>query len=228
MIPTELPNAFVWTKIAADAGQPLRSIFNRKELERCAGGTLWWGIGTGLDTAKVGQLVAADPRPTVIFSEMRSVAHSRDSNPDGVLLWEAYETTNGRISLPPHAIVISRAHDSRGNPKSRYYALVCETKTGILRTAGGAVNTSTLRNFGDGGKSIGSSQITSLVQRINPNNNGLSYPITIRGTLVAPYSVRLTAPRALLPAELQLLQETSLDGKTPKDWLATARRLRRG
>jgi hypothetical protein len=118
-------------------------------------------------------------------------------------------------------------NDSKGNPKSRYYALVCETADEISRTAGGAVNTSMLRNFGDGGKSIGSSQITSLVQRITPNGTGLSYPITIRGTLVAPHSVRLTAPRALLPVELQLLQETSLEGKTREDWLATAGRLRR-
>jgi hypothetical protein len=40
MIPTELPNAFVWTTIAADAGQP-RSILNRKELERRARSTFW-------------------------------------------------------------------------------------------------------------------------------------------------------------------------------------------
>ena len=40
------PNAFVWTKIQAEAGQSIKRILNRKELERQASdGTFWWGIG---------------------------------------------------------------------------------------------------------------------------------------------------------------------------------------
>jgi hypothetical protein len=46
MIATPIPNAFVWTKIQADAGESVRQILYRKEQERLAGdGSFWWGIG---------------------------------------------------------------------------------------------------------------------------------------------------------------------------------------
>jgi hypothetical protein len=59
------------------------------------------------------------------------------------------------IALPPHAIVISRAHDSMGHPKQAYRALVCENPIGILHSGHGVLDTKTLRNLGDGGKPIG-------------------------------------------------------------------------
>src|SRR5262249_60931414 len=79
----------------------------------------------------------------------------------GLLLWEAYQTAEGEIPLPPHAIVISRAHDSKGHLKQRYYALVCENPMGILHSGRGTLDTRTLRNFGNGGKPVGSSQVTA-------------------------------------------------------------------
>ena len=42
--PNAIPGAFVWTKIQAEAGQSIKRILNRKELERQASdGTFWWG-----------------------------------------------------------------------------------------------------------------------------------------------------------------------------------------
>src|SRR5260370_25658356 len=138
---------------------------NRKELERQSGNTFWWGIGESkADQIKL--LLTKDPHPLVLFSLMLSRPHRRDSHPDGVLLWEAHQTAEGEIPLPPHAIVISRAHDSKGRPKQRYYALVCENPMGILDSGRGMLDTITLRNSANGGKPLGSSQVNAVGARI--------------------------------------------------------------
>jgi hypothetical protein len=83
-----------------------------------------------------------------------------------------------------------------------------------------------LRNIGGG--PIGSSQITAVVER-TPDSKGASdaYPITARARLVAPFAVRLAAPRPLSPEERRLLDEVSREGKTVEDWMAVAQQLRR-
>jgi len=227
MTTTEIQSAFIWTKIQADAGQSVDRILNRKELERQSGNAFWWGIGESkADQIKL--LLTKDPRPLVLFSLMLSRPHRRDSHPDGVLLWEAYQTANGEIPLPPHAIVLSRAHDSKGRPKQRYYALVCENPIGILHSGRGTLDTRTLRNFGDSGKTVGSSQVTAVVERTPSHGEGRSYPITASATLIAPYAVQLTAQRKLSEQELQLLHQASLGNMTAKDWIAVAKQIRRG
>jgi hypothetical protein len=227
MITDSIPEAFVWTKIQADAGQTVQSILRRKELERQSGGTFWWGIGES-KTEKVRLLLARDSHPAILFSRMLSAPHRRDSNPDGVLLWEAYHTQRGKVPLPSHAVVLSRAHECNGSPKQRYYAFVCENPLGLSHSgSGGTVDIGKLRNFGDGGKPIGSSQISAVVERAAPTSTGLSYPITARATLVAPYVVQLAAPRELSPLERRLLDEVSLTGKTAQDWNAVVKQLRK-
>lgn len=222
----QFPNTFVLTKIQADSGQPLESILNRKELERQSGGAFWWGIGEPKANT-IGPLLARNPRPLLLFIKMRSPPHPRDSRPDGVLLWEAYETVTGSMPLPPHSLVISRAHDRKGRSKKRYDALVCENPMGILHSGGSMLDIGLLRNFGNGGNSIGSSQITALVERSARNKKGLSYRIMARATLAAPYAVRLAAPRILSARDRRLLDEVSLDGKTAEDYKAVATQLRR-
>jgi hypothetical protein len=227
MSANNIPNAFVWTKVEADAGQRMDQIIHRKELERKSGGTFWWGIGES-KIGKVRLLLASDSRPAVVFSKMRCDAHSRDSDPGGVLLWEAYEVASGEMPLPPHAIVTSRAHDSKGRLKSRHYALVCENPAGVSATMGETLDTGSLRNFGDGGRPIGSSQITAVVERTTSSRHGLLYPIIARATLVAPYAVQLSAPRQLSSHEVRLLDDVSVYGETANDWIAVAKELRRG
>jgi hypothetical protein len=225
MTTTEIQSAFIWTKIQADSGQSIDRILNRKELERQSGNTFWWGIGES-KADQIRLLLTRDARPLVLFSLMLSRPHRRDSHPDGVLLWEAYKTIEGDVPLPPHAIVISRAHDSKGRPKQVYYALVCENPTGILHSGHGMLDTRTLRNFGDGGKQVGSSQVTAVVERTSPHDRGRSYPVTASATLTAPYAVQLTAQRKLLEQELQLLHQASLGTMTAKDWIAVAKQIR--
>jgi hypothetical protein len=155
MIAHQIPNAFVWTKIQAEAGQSVDRILIRKELERQSGGAFCWGIGES-KAEKVTLLAASKPNVEVLFSKMRSSPNPRDSDPDAVLLWEAYETSTGRVPIPPHVVVTSRAHDRKGRLKSRHYALVCANPMCVLRSGGGTLDSGTLRNFGGDGKSIGS------------------------------------------------------------------------
>jgi len=89
------------------------------------------------------------------------------------------------------------------------------------------LDTRTLRNFGDGGKPVGSSQVTAVVERTSPHDKGRSYPVTASATLTAPYAVQLTAQRKLSEHELQLLDQASLGTMTAKDWIAVAQQIRR-
>jgi hypothetical protein len=98
---------------------------------------------------------------------------------------------------------------------------------GILHSGHGMLDTRTLRNFGDGGKPVGSSQVTAVVERTIPHDRGLSYGITARATLTAPYAVQLTAQRKLSEQELLLLHQASLGTMTAKDWIAVATQIRR-
>ena len=43
---TAIQGPFCWTKMQAEAGEPIDGFVNRKELERlCGGGEFWWGVG---------------------------------------------------------------------------------------------------------------------------------------------------------------------------------------
>jgi hypothetical protein len=146
MVANGLPDKFVWTKIQADAGQTVQRILHRKELERQSGGTFWWGIGESKQR-KIRTALAKHTQLAVIFSLMKAKPHKRDSDPDGVLLWECYESPRGTVPLPAHAVVISRAHDRNGVQKTRYYALVCENSAGIPHSGGGTLNGKTREDW---------------------------------------------------------------------------------
>ena len=45
----DLPKAFCWSKMGAEAGEQLERIIQRKEIERIANrGVFSWGVGTSL------------------------------------------------------------------------------------------------------------------------------------------------------------------------------------
>ena len=97
----------------------------------------------------------------------------------------------------------------------------------MLRNGGGTLDSGALRNFGSDGKSVGSSQITAVVERTTYNGEGRSYPITMRETLFAPYAVQLAEQRKLSATELRLLDAASLGIMTANDWIGFAKQLRR-
>jgi hypothetical protein len=220
------PATFVWTKIQADAGETIQRILNRKELERQAGnGTFWWGIGES-KAAAINLLAKKELTPELLFSLMRSPPHVRDTAPSGVLIWQAYQGSQGIRPLPPHVVVTSREHASNGRPKQRHYALVCEAHTSILRNDRAMLDVALLRNTGKG-KPVGSSQVTAVVEIGSPNGRSTRYQITARAVLVGPYAVTLASPRELSLAEQRLLADVGNIGMTSEDWLAVAKRIRR-
>jgi len=97
----------------------------------------------------------------------------------------------------------------------------------ILCSDGSTLEAGALRNLGDGGKPVGSSQVTAVVEQTTRNAKGRSYPITARATLIAPYAVKLTGQREISAGVLQLLNDASLGTMTPDDWLAVAKQVRR-
>jgi hypothetical protein len=171
-------------------------------------------------------LITNKPRPEVLFSLMLSRPHGRDSAPHGVLLWQAYETRKGSRPLPPHVVVTSRARMSNGSPKRRHYALICESHSSILNNSGGKLDADCLRNIGDGGRPVGSSQVTAVVEQRGTRGSDARYEITARATVVPPYAVTLTSPRELLPAERKLLDEVGNEGKGRDDWFAVVKAIR--
>ena len=193
-------------KIQADAGESVERILKRKELERLAGGgAFWWGIGESKAGA-INVLAENEPRPWVLFSRMVGHPHDRDSAPDAVLLWQSYVTEKGDQPLPPHIVVTSRANRSDGSRKTHHYALVCWAASSILRNGGRMLNPAKLRNIGEGGKPVGPSQVTAVVEQCGAADGKGRYDITARAILQPPYVVRLTNPRELSSAERSLIR----------------------
>lgn len=220
MTGNRLPRRFVWTKMQSDARENIAGIRNRKELERRSGnGIFWWGIGES-KANKIRLLVEELARPQVVFSLMRSAPVSTDGD---ILLWQHYESAGGDSRLPAHVIVTSSATTRSGSPKSKYFALVCEGHSPLNRDDGGELDAAILRNIG--GKGVGSSQVTAVVEQAPSQAIRWPYPVSAGSILTAPYFARLKAPRTLSNRELRLLHEVGIDGKTCQDWLAVATQL---
>jgi hypothetical protein len=99
-------------------------------------GIFLWGIGTSLRNS-LPVLVAADPRPSVLFSPMRSRPRAVDEDPSETVLWRSAEDLyGGRCTLPPAALVTSSV--VTGQAPTRY-ALICGRATPI--EAAGAAGT---------------------------------------------------------------------------------------
>ena len=225
MTENEIPDAFVWTKIQAEAGELIGRILARKELERAAGdGHFWWGIGESKGAA-ISLLRQCVTSPEVLFSLMRSAPHQRDSAPAAVVVWESYRTSAGEAAIPPHIIVTSRAYAGDGRLKSRHYALVCASPSSILSNGASTLNIAALRNV-SGGK-VGSSQITAVVEKAAPHGAPMIYPVIARAALFAPFFATLSSPRQLSDHERRLLDEIGVEGRGREDWIGVVRQIRR-
>jgi hypothetical protein len=185
-----VPVEFVWTKFGTESGEPIEQIFARKEKERCAnGGTFLWGIGNNVGPS-IRALASGRP-PEVLFSPIASPARQCDQSPAVIARWTAAETLEGDFfEIPRGSIVTSRWGDN----KRQHFALVCysETPLGPI-TENHFIHAQSLRNLVSG-RQVGSSQVTSVVERIGGKGIGRSYPVAMRIALAAPYFVRLLNP----------------------------------
>jgi hypothetical protein len=184
-----------WTKMQAEAGQPLSRIVDRKELERKIGrGLFFWGVGTPLGPG----VSAAGGRPIkLIFSTMLSPPKLIDSAPSSVLVWRKYYDPRAGLSdLPSHVLVLSRGQTPAG-PKLRHYALVCFRRAVLTLRPGRLFDPSVYRNVGGSQRVVGPSQVTSLLKRVEVEEPRGRYKVDMQAKLISPYCVRLEDPAAL-------------------------------
>ncbi len=226
----ELPTAFVWSKMQAEAGQSLSDIVRRKEIERKAGGgQFFWGIGSSLGES-LSRLVR-QTSPRVLFSIMRTPPKRVDVSPEGIMLWTRYIDSSGRSTeLPPHALITSRATTGTGD-KRRHYALVCYSDVPLRLQRLGTLNASHLWNLGSAITRVGSSQVTAVVEHgalyaDESPETGPLYEVNMTARLSLPYFVRLTHPLIVPPhARAQLAEALSFEASA-EQWLAFSRHLR--
>lgn len=193
-----LTDTLCWTRVQAEAGEPLVVIVERKEKERQAsGGVFLWGVGTAPSKAVIG-LVAARQKVDVVFSVMKSRPQPKDASPSGLLRWTGYWSDGRRHSLPEGALVTSR--DAPG--KSVHYALLCHSESPLVLGDYGAFDPTAYRNLTGERKGVGASQVTALVERKFDPREPADYRVNMRATLTGGYWVRLLDPVKLSGSQL--------------------------
>jgi len=192
-----LPACFCWTRFGTEAGQSIDQIFERKEQERAAnGGLFFWGIGNALGPS-IRELLRRTTSPEVLFSPIKSLPRSVDSQPAVVVAWTAAETFLGEpFELPVHSLVTSRYDPSA--PRESSYALVCFSPRSLNEArCDEQIAFAGLRNLRTG-RPIGSSQVSAIVQSVESiHAQTPRYEVWIRAKLVEPYFLRLRNPLPL-------------------------------
>jgi len=189
-----LTHLVCWTRMQTEAGQDIRSIIARKELERRAGeGLFFWGVGNA-PSRFVKAFVARGEDVDVVFSQMKSRPKARDVAPEGVLAWRTYfDNDDVERPLPPHVLVTSRLEIGSGT-KGVHYALMCRSDDELRLDDLGTFDPSAYRNIGDEGGPVGNSQVTALVVRTRAESPVSDYRINLRARLTGSYWVRLARP----------------------------------
>jgi hypothetical protein len=220
----ELTEVVCWSRMQAESGQELAAIVARKELERRAnGGTFFWGVGNPPSQLTSG-FAETHADIDVVFSVMKSRPKLVDVSPTEVWIWSAYQRPDGtRVELPQGSIVTSRGHVSSGQ-KRAHYALMCWADHELQISNLGPFNPDAYRNVGTAGGSVGNSQVTALLRRMEDLPSG-GYDVNIKAKLKGDYWVKLTSPSRLSAAQIEMLR-TVRDSYSVRDWLELSRELR--
>ncbi|MFI5396694.1 MAG: hypothetical protein ACHQ9S_14260 [Candidatus Binatia bacterium] len=213
----------------AEAGQSLHRILHRKELERIAGdGLFFWGVGNALGD-RLSMLVRLVRAPKVAFSVMKSKPKREDTEPERLLMWNAYVDALGQPrELPDHVLLLSRGTTQNGD-KKRHYALVCQSAVPLGLGNWGVLDAQHLRNLGSPSERLGASQVTAIVQHTSAVDSAgnTTYQLAMLADFVAPYFVRLADPIAL-PVQLARTIDALLDRQPHADtWSEFVGNLRR-
>ena len=211
----------VWSKMEAEFGEGLHSIILRKEIERLAGGGMFfWGIGNPI---RMPPGMDGSEQVPVLFSRMISPPKDIDLNPSAVVVWRAYFDPSGRkIELPPHTLVVSRAFTSK-RLKRNHYALVCRLYEALSLRPRRPFDPSAYRNAGGKGGQIGYSQVTALVRRVKQESLDAKYSVDMQAVSIFPFIVRLADGGLILPSDLPLARECP--GST-EEWLRVVAMIR--
>lgn len=213
-----------WTRMQSEAGQGLEDIVARKELERRAGdGVFFWGIGNAPAVATSTYARLGVP-VSVIFSVMKGRPKAVDASPRSLLVWRKYLDMNGaERELPPQALITSRGETDAGD-KKRHYALMCRSQAPLKLGKGVRFDPAAFRNVGGNGGPVGASQVTALIQRVQPDGVG-DYEANISAELTGSYWVRLTDPVMLDASSVESV-EHAVEDASPREWLRLVADLR--
>lgn len=192
---TPLTEIVCWTRMQAEAGEDITSIFARKELERQAGnGVFYWGVGNP-PNRMIKELAAEELDIDVVFSLMKSRPKSIDITPSGLLRWHTYFDLDGtERQLPTHACVTSRSSTGL-SLKQRHYALICYSHDQLRIGDWGPFYPTSYRNVGPNGKPVSQSQVTALLTKVAETTAQRSYSISFRARLVGGLWVKLGSPK---------------------------------
>lgn len=222
-----IPDIFCWTKMGTEAGQTLKMILKRKELEREAGdGVFAWGIGSSLGN---GVALARQLSPTgkvdVLFTPMKSAPKHIDVAPSETVLWLSFIECNGRIApLPEHLLITSRG----GTGKRAHYALLCHSKNSLTEAADdNYIFTSNARNLASSNP-IGASQVTSMVRygggKTDPPGDA-PYKVAFRAAMHGQGFLKLANP-VVLQGPINELYNRACAATTASEWVALATQVR--
>lgn len=224
-----LPSAFCWTKMQAEAGQSLGEIIHRKELERLSGdGIFFWGIGNSLGQKT--QAFKSGQVNIIVFSRMLTKPKKIDTNPDKICFWSKYRDLNGATyNIPAHVLVTSRYSSSRAT-KSKHYALVCYSDKALRVEHYGSLRSTDYRNLGSHNPRIGSSQVTTIIEQ-QPipiiGIKGNDYEINMIAKVTQPYFVTLLEPIVLKEKYASLVDSMGKEDMDKSGFLDGLRQLKK-
>lgn len=214
----------------AQAGQDLRTIVARKEIERRAGeGLFLWGIGNA-PARQIGYLARMAMHVDVVFSVMKTKPKLADRYPRELWVWRGYVDIYGNTQpLPRHVLVMS-GNRGKVSPHRVHYALVCEKDGPLTLKCIRPFDLTAYRNVGGTGAPVAASQVTALLRRVAGEKLDGSYNIDMRARLAENYWVKLADPRRLDDRQQQLADRwmgmvTTFSVDT---WMDLTTRLREG
>lgn len=217
-----VPALFCWTKMGAEAGEPLDAILRRKDLERaCGEGVFAWGIGNSVGPAlEYARCAARGELIDAFFTPMRTRARAVDVTPVGTVMWRACRAHDGTVSpLPWHMLVTSRRHAASGMEKRHHFALICRRAEPLLgQHEQVEIDANRARNVMSNGQ-VGASQVTAVVKYRTTGDEkpNRSYRVLFRATLTHQAFVRLLDPVPIEGA-LVTLYEAACAATGPAEW----------
>lgn len=221
----ELSDILCWTRMQAEAGQPIEAIVSRKELERQAGdGLFCWGIGNA-PPRSLPTVLRDGQEIDVVFSLMKSRPKSSDVAPAKVVAWRSYIDLDGsEKALPPHILVTSSAKSGSRS----HYALICQTESPLELADLGMFDPSAYRNVSDSSRPVGASQVTALLRKVSSRHEPSGYRINLRASLVRACWVKLGNPIELTSRKKSELAEMldSISEMSATDWMRSVLGLR--
>lgn len=224
---TPLSEIVCWTRMQAEAGQPLTDIVARKDAERVAnGGVFCWGVGNPPSRA-LGRVREGRHPIDVVFSVMKSRPKERDARPSEVLVWNSYFDQYGAPQALPEASLVTSRADTLTGSKRAHYALICCSNDRLAIGDFGAFDPSAYRNVSEEAGPIGSSQVTALVRRVEDETTDTTYRINMRARLAGAGWVRLTGASRLSAQSRAKLD--ALESRVPQgaEWADLVSEIRR-